>query len=127
MKPVPGNIANSLLNKRSCLMQKQDQFRAMGRLLLACALAGAAPLATAAGDAAAAVARVGGCVACHGADGIGKAPQYPNLQGQKAAYLEKQLKAFRSGERKDSNMNALAKPLSDSDIANLAAYFEQVN
>ena len=108
-------------------MQKQDQFRAMSRLLLACTLAGAAPLATAAGDAAVAVAKVGGCVACHGADGIGKAPQYPNLQGQKAAYLEKQLKAFRSGERKDSNMNALAKPLSDSEIANLAAYFEQVN
>ena len=38
-----------------------------------------------AGDAAAGAALVGRCVACHGADGIGKAPQYPNLQGQKAA------------------------------------------
>lgn len=98
-----------------------------GRLLLASVLAAAAPAALAGGDAAAAMSKVGGCVACHGADGIGKAPQYPNLQGQKAAYLEKQLKAFRSGERKDSNMNALAKPLSDADIANLAAYFEQAN
>ncbi len=108
-------------------MQKQDRFSVVRRLLLTCALAGTAPLAPAAGDAAAAGDKIGGCVACHGADGIGKAPQYPNLQGQKAAYLEKQLKAFRSGERKDSNMNALAKPLSDADIANLAAYFEQVN
>ncbi len=109
------------------MTQKQDRFRAVSQLLLACALAGAAPLASAVGDAAAAVTKIGGCVACHGADGIGKAPQYPNLQGQKADYLEKQLRAFRSGERKDSNMNALAKPLSDADIANLAAYFEQVN
>lgn len=108
-------------------MQKKNRYRAVGRLLLACTLAGAASLATATGDAAAAATKVGSCVACHGADGIGKAPQYPNLQGQKAAYLEKQLRAFRSGERKDSNMNALAKPLSDADIANLAAYFEQVN
>lgn len=96
------------------------------RSLLACALAVTAMTAAAAGDAAAAMAKVGTCVACHGADGIGKAPQYPNLQGQKAAYLEKQLRAFRSGERKDSNMNALARPLSDADIVNLSAYFEQV-
>lgn len=97
------------------------------RILLAAGLAATAPAALAGGDAAAAAEKLGGCVACHGADGIGKAPQYPNLQGQKAAYLEKQLKAFRSGERKDSNMNALAKPLSDADIANLAAYFEQAD
>lgn len=70
------------------------------------------------------IAKVGVCVACHGADGIGKAPQYPNLAGQKATYLDKQLKAFRSGERKDPNMSAMAKPLSDDDIAELAAYFE---
>lgn len=95
--------------------------------LLAGLLGGGACLANAAGDPAAAVSRLGACVACHGADGIGKAPQYPNLQGQKAAYLEKQLKAFRSGERRDSNMNAMARPLSDADIANLAAYFEQAD
>jgi cytochrome c553 len=40
----------------------------------------------------------GRCVACHGADGIGKAPQYPDLRGQKTAYMEKQMRAFRSGE-----------------------------
>jgi cytochrome c553 len=72
------------------------------------------------------VAKVGVCVACHGADGIGKAPQYPNLAGQKGAYIEKQLKAFRSGDRKDPNMSAMAKPLSDQDIADLAAYFESL-
>ncbi len=72
------------------------------------------------------VAKVGACVACHGADGIGKAPQYPNLAGQKATYIEKQLSAFRSGERKDPNMSAMAKPLSDQDIVDIAAYFESL-
>ncbi len=104
----------------------KNHFTTAARSLLACALAVGASTAAAAGDAPTAMDKVGTCVACHGADGIGKAPQYPNLQGQKAAYLEKQLRAFRSDERKDSNMNALAKPLSDADIAGLAAYFEQV-
>lgn len=108
-------------------MQIHRRFKTAPCWLLAFALAATAPLAAARGNAAAGAAIVGQCVACHGADGIGKAPQYPNLAGQKAAYLEKQLKAFRSGERKDSNMNALAKPLSDQDIANLAAYFENVD
>lgn len=108
-------------------MSEHHRYKSARRVLLAGLLVAVAPAAVAGGDAAAALAIVGGCVACHGADGIGKAPQYPNLQGQKAAYLEKQLKAFRSGERKDSNMNALARPLSDTDIANLAAYFEQAN
>jgi cytochrome c553 len=72
------------------------------------------------------VALLGTCVACHGADGIGKAPHYPNLAGQKAVYIEKQLKAFRSGERAEPNMSALAKPLSDDDISRLARYFESL-
>jgi cytochrome c553 len=108
-------------------MRKQDRLKPASQWLLSGVLIAVTPLAQAGGDAAAAMTKVGGCVACHGADGIGKAPQYPNLQGQKAAYLEKQLKAFRAGERKDPNMNAPAKPLSDADIANLAAYFEQAN
>ena len=94
--------------------------------LLAGLLASVTPLATFSDAAAAPIGKVGVCAACHGADGIGKAPQYPNLRGQKATYLEKQLKAFRAGDRKDPFMSAMAKPLSDADIANLAAYFEGV-
>jgi cytochrome c553 len=72
----------------------------------------------AAGKAASAV-----CGACHGAAGISAIPMYPNLAGQKEAYLVKQLKAFKSGERKDPVMTAMAMPLSDADIANVSAYF----
>ncbi|MCB1678872.1 MAG: cytochrome c [Halioglobus sp.] len=63
------------------------------------------------------------CVACHGADGIGKAPDYPNLRGQKAAYLEKQLKAYRSGERVSPDMSRMARGLSDADIRYIAEFF----
>jgi len=98
-----------------------------GALLLAGLLAIAAPGALAAGENVIDTALIGTCVACHGADGVGKAPQYPNLAGQKEDYLIKQLKAFRSGERKDSNMEPLAQPLSDQDIAALAAYFSSLD
>jgi cytochrome c553 len=63
------------------------------------------------------------CQACHGKDGIGLTPQTPNLAGQKELYLSTQLVAYRSGSRKNSIMSPLAKPLTDEEIANLAAYF----
>jgi len=92
-------------------------------LLAASALVVSASSAIAAGDAAAGKAKAASCAACHGADGISKVPTYPNLKGQKAAYVVKQLKDFKSGARKDPTMNAMAKPLSDADMANLGAYY----
>ena len=76
-----------------------------------------------AGDAAAGKAKAASCAACHGASGVSMVPTYPNLKGQKAAYVVKQLKAFKSGARKDPTMNAMSKPLTDADMANLAAYY----
>ena len=63
------------------------------------------------------------CQGCHGADGISAVPTYPNLAGQKEAYLVKQMKDFKAGTRKDPTMNAMAAPLSDEDIAHIAAYY----
>ena len=76
-----------------------------------------------AGDAAAGKAKSAVCAGCHGATGVSAIPMYPNLAGQKEQYLVKQLKAFKSGERKDPVMAPMAAPLSDADMANLAAYF----
>lgn len=91
-------------------------------LLSAIALVSAATAASA-GDAAAGKAKAASCGGCHGANGISAVPTYPNLAGQKEAYLAKQMKAFKDGTRTDPTMNAMAKPLSDEDIANLAAYY----
>lgn len=63
------------------------------------------------------------CVACHGINGVSSVAIYPNLAGQKSAYLAKQMRDFKSGNRNDAMMSAMAKPLSDADIDNLAAYF----
>ena len=63
------------------------------------------------------------CAACHGAEGISVLPDYPNLAGQKAKYLETSIKAYRDGSRKHSVMSPMAAGLSDADIQNLAAYF----
>ena len=64
-----------------------------------------------------------GCRTCHGKDGQGTMPIYPNLAGQKEAYLEQQLKNFRSGRRQAQQMSIVAQDLSDQDIADLAAYY----
>jgi cytochrome c553 len=63
------------------------------------------------------------CAACHGAAGISVSDTIPNLAGQKAAYLETQLKAWKDGSRKNAVMNAIAGQLGTEDIANVAAYF----
>ena len=76
-----------------------------------------------AGDAAAGQAKAMACAACHGVSGISSNEIWPNLAGQKAGYLIKQLKAFRDGTRNDPVMSGMAKPLSDQDIDNLAAYY----
>jgi cytochrome c553 len=77
----------------------------------------------AAGDAAAGKAKAMVCAACHGADGTSATDLWPNLKGQKQGYLVKQLKAFKSGDRKDPTMAGMAAGLSDEDINNLAAYY----
>ena len=76
-----------------------------------------------AGDAAVGKSKAGMCAACHGAAGISAVPMYPNLAGQKEAYLAKQLKDFKSGKRQDPVMAPMAKMLSDEDLLNVAAYY----
>jgi cytochrome c553 len=63
------------------------------------------------------------CAACHGANGVSVSDTIPNLAGQKAAYLEAQLKALKDASRKNAIMNAIAAQLSTDDIANVAAFF----
>jgi len=66
------------------------------------------------------------CQACHGGDGISVLNNAPNLAGQKTAYLAQQLHSFKSGDRKHDMMNPIAKLLSDSDIENLAAFWNSL-
>lgn len=89
------------------------------------ALLAAGPLAHAQ-DAAAGKARAAACTMCHGPLGIAVAPDTPNLAGQPESYLAAQLAAYRGGARRHEVMSLMAKPLTDADIANLAAWFASV-
>lgn len=82
-----------------------------------------AALAANAADIEAGKAKSAVCAACHGQNGIGITPIYPNLAGQKEQYLLNQIKAFRDGARNDATMKPMVAPLTDEDAANLAAYF----
>jgi cytochrome c553 len=80
-----------------------------------------------AADAAAGKARVEAvCSACHGLNGVSVSDAIPNLAGQKAAYIENQLKALKDGSRKNPVMSAIAAQLSSDDIGNVAAYFSSL-
>lgn len=86
-------------------------------------LPGVRGLAQAGGNAEEGKAKSLACQACH--IPINPASGPPRLVGQREAYLAKQLRAFRSGDRKDDQMSVIAKQLSDADIENLAAYWSQ--
>jgi cytochrome c553 len=76
-----------------------------------------------AGTAEAGAAKSAVCAACHGANGNSVNPEWPNLAAQGRQYLVEQLAAFKSGVRVNALMSPLAMPLSEQDMADLAAYF----
>jgi cytochrome c553 len=79
-----------------------------------------------AGDVAAGRRKAVQCQTCHGLDGLSKLPEAPNLAGQPEVYLVKALDEFRHGVRKNDMMSIVVKPLSDADVADLAAYYAAI-
>ena len=93
----------------------------IGAGLLAAVALGVQPARAA--DAAAGKQKAALCAVCHGLDGIAKNPDAPNLAGDNANYITKQLHAFQAGTRQDEQMTIVAKGLSEDDIANVAAWY----
>jgi len=77
----------------------------------------------AAGDAKAGEAKSAACLACHGPMGNSVVPMWPKIAGQGPEYLHKQLMDFKANNRVNEQMSPMAMPLSDQDVADLAAYF----
>jgi cytochrome c553 len=96
--------------------------------LAAVAIAATAAFAATASaqDVAAGRAKAIACQACHGLDGIAKLPDAPHLAAQPAAYLERALRAYRSGERRNEVMSIAARGLSDDDIRDLSVYYAAI-
>ncbi|MEO6361800.1 MAG: c-type cytochrome [Caldimonas sp.] len=63
------------------------------------------------------------CAACHTSDGSRGSAANPILQGQHADYLAKQLAEFKAGKRDNAIMKAMATPLSEADMKNVAAFY----
>lgn len=63
------------------------------------------------------------CASCHGVDGNSPVPMFPKIGGQPRTYIEKVLKDYKSGTRKDPVMAGMSAALSEDDIENLAFYY----
>jgi cytochrome c553 len=87
--------------------------------LAACAM----PAAAAPADAAAGAAKAEVCRACHGVAGVSSDPAIPSLAGQPPLSIVYQLIQFREKRRMAPDMNAVAAPLSDQDMKDMAAHF----
>ena len=92
-------------------------------LVLALVLAAAGPALAASGDASVGKKKSTPCAVCHGADGVSPSPEFPNLAGQYADYLESAMRHYQNGKRKNPIMQAQVKDLKAKDIADLAAFF----
>ena len=99
-----------------------------GRIAAAalCAVAALPALAQPQGSVEAGRRKAQACAVCHGQLGLAAAPDAPNLAGQPVVYMVSQLLAYRTGTRRHEVMAVIARSLSDTDIADLAAWFNAI-
>jgi cytochrome c553 len=95
-------------------------------LLLACAFVSSAALAQ---DVKAGEKKVAMCIGCHGIPGyqasFPEVHKVPMISGQNAKFIVASLAAYKKGERKHPSMRAIAGSLSEQDMADIAAFYEQ--
>ena len=81
------------------------------------------------GDAKAGESKIAMCIGCHGIKGyqasFPEIHKVPMISGQGAKYITSALAAYKKGDRKHPTMRGIADSLSDQDMADLAAYYEQ--
>jgi cytochrome subunit of sulfide dehydrogenase len=63
------------------------------------------------------------CAQCHGTTGVAAVPQTPHLNGQIADYLEQEISALVSGERKTAVADHVAKTWTRADVSAVAKYY----
>jgi len=109
--------------------------RALSALAFTAASCGFVGLAQAAdkapvGNAKAAVDKISMCIGCHGIQGykasFPEVYHVPMIAGQNADYLVAALKEYASGARTFPTMEAIARSLSDQDMADIAAYYSSL-
>jgi cytochrome c553 len=93
--------------------------------MLSVAMIGGSPAHAA--DAAAGKEKAELCVACHGEGGISQTDNIPSLAGQPDQFIQWQLVFFRSGTRKNEQMQPIVEQISNDDIRSLGAYFASLD
>jgi cytochrome c553 len=93
------------------------------------ALSSAPAQAQVTGDAKAGEGKVAMCIGCHGIVGyqasFPEVYRVPRIAGQNAKYIAASLEAYKKGDRKHPSMRGIATSMSEQDIADVAAYYEQ--
>lgn len=81
------------------------------------------------GNAKAGEQKIAACIGCHGIKGyqasFPEVHRVPMISGQSAPYIVSALNAYKRGERRHPTMRGIAETLSDQDMADMAAYYEQ--
>lgn len=102
----------------------------LGLVLAALGLSTAsfAQVAATSGDAARGQKRIASCIGCHGISSyqasFPEVHKVPMIAGQNAKYLAAALLAYQKGERRHPGMRSIAAPLTEQDMADLAAYYQ---
>ena len=105
----------------------------MKNTLLLCMALIVAPLSSMAqevkGDAGAGAKKIAMCIGCHGLPGYQSSfpvvYKVPKIAGQNAKYIVAALQAYAKGDRKHPTMRGIAGSLSEQDMADVAAFYEQ--
>jgi cytochrome c553 len=121
---------NQMRDGKSLVAQRLPKVFAGLAMVVSCGFASTGLATEAVGNAEAAKAKVSMCIGCHGIPGYRASyPEVysvPKIAGQNGAYLQAALRAYASGERTHPTMDAIAKSLSDQDIADLSAYYSKL-
>lgn len=67
------------------------------------------------------------CASCHGVNGIATAKGVPNIAGQRAVYMHRELLVYKAGGRGNTPMNNAVKYLSDDALLKVAAYYASLD
>jgi len=131
MKSSKTMSPNQMRSGSASVTRRLPQIFAGVALAVSCAFASTGFAADApVGNAQAAKAKVSMCIGCHGIPGYRSSfPEVysvPMIAGQNDAYIQSALRAYASGERTHPTMDAIAKSLSDQDIADLSAYYSKL-
>lgn len=66
------------------------------------------------------------CTSCHGSNGIGVTPMYPNLAGQHASYLTRAIQEYHNKDRQNPIMDSMAAALTREQVSAIVDYFSSL-